>query len=264
MPKAKIKQSKNMRKIHEKAKIGDEVEIGKYTIVHKNAKIKKGTKVGNHCVIGEPTELAQRKEVTIGENSLIRSHSVIYQGSIFGPELTTGHSVLVRENTKAGENLQVGSQSEIQGDCEFGNYVRMHSDVHVSKGASIGDLVWLFPRVQFTNDPLPPSTIREEVKIGAMAVISTGTLLLPGVSVGMGSVVAAGSIVRKSIPKVRCAKGDPAEVFCRLDQLASLKHNVSYPWTENYRDEYPEEAQDIIDSISSKIYRELERIKSKK
>ena len=89
-----------------------------------------------------PTLLAERKSLIIGQDSLIRSYSILYGGSTFGSRLITGYRVTVRERTKAGENLQIGTLSDIQGDCVIGNYVRFHSNVHIGMKSEIGNFVW--------------------------------------------------------------------------------------------------------------------------
>src|SRR4051794_24364963 len=120
------------------ARIGLKVTIGPFTIVHDNVEIGDGTVVESHCVLGYPTRFAEGQPLVIGPGSHIRSHSVFYGGSTFGGNLVTGNAVLVRENTRAGVNLQIGSQSDIQGDCTLGDWVRLHSSVHVAKGSEIG------------------------------------------------------------------------------------------------------------------------------
>jgi UDP-3-O-[3-hydroxymyristoyl] glucosamine N-acyltransferase len=47
--------------------------------------------------------------------------------------MVTGHHVIVRENTVAGLVFQIGTLSEIQGDCSIGDYVRFQSNIFVGK-----------------------------------------------------------------------------------------------------------------------------------
>ena len=244
--------------ISPKAKIGKNVIIDDYTIIHDNVIIGDNTIIESHCNIGIPTKFADGEPLIIGKNSHIRSHSNFYEGSIFNSWLSTGHSVLVRENVISGKNLQIGSNSDIEGDCTIGDYVCLHSEVHISKLANIGNFVWLYPRVQFTNDPLPPSTILEEVKIMDMAVICTGSILLPGVTIGLGSFVGAGSVVRNDVQDIYCVNGNPAEIFARLDQLVNIKHNLSYPWPLHTREKYPKESYELMDKIVEKIKKLIE------
>lgn len=51
------------------------------------------------------------------------------------------------------------------------------------------------------------------VCIGDDAWIGTGAILLPGVEIGRGAIVGAGSIVNKSIPSGAVAVGSPAKVI---------------------------------------------------
>ena len=247
--------------ISKKAKIGKDVTIGWFTIMGDNVIIGDNTVIESHCVLGYPTGLAKGKPLVIGENSHIRSHSVFYEGSTFGPRLTTGHSVFVRENTMAGKGLQIGTQSDIQGDCQMGDWVKIHSEAHIAKESVIGDFVWLFPRTQFTNDPFPPSNICEGIHIKDMAVIATGSILLPGITIGKGSFVGAGSVVRSDVPDIHCVSGDPAKIFATLDRFISFKHGISHPWPKHFRRGYPEECFARMDEIVKEINSLIEQHK---
>ena len=50
----------------------------------------------------------------IGNNSLIRSQSIIYGNSSFGQNLKTGHRVTVREGVKAGSDMQISTLTDIK------------------------------------------------------------------------------------------------------------------------------------------------------
>ena len=139
------------------AKLGVDVEIGAFCIVHSNVIIGNRTIIFAYSEIGLPTPLGNGSPLIIGDDSIIRSHSIFYESSSFGPKLVTGHRVTVRENTLAGEYFQIGTLSEIQGDCEIGDHVRFQSGVFVGKKTKIGNFVWVLPHVVLTNDPTPPS-----------------------------------------------------------------------------------------------------------
>jgi acetyltransferase-like isoleucine patch superfamily enzyme len=239
--------------ISPRATIGRNVSIGAFTTVHDNVVIGDDTVIESHCVIGYPTRLARGAPLVIGERSLIRSHSVLYEGSTFGALLRTGHGVVAREGCIAGRNLQIGTGTHLEGDCRIGEYVRTHSGVHVSKHSTIGDFVWLYPRVQFTNDPLPPSRAVAPITVLPMAVIATGAILLPGVRIGKGAFVAAGSVVRSDVGDVQCVSGIPARVFATLDRLINVEHGLAYPWPKHYRDGYPEDSFPAMDRLAEEI-----------
>ncbi len=251
-----------MKSVSEKARIGQQVEIGEFSIVHDDVEIGDHSRIGSHCVIGEPSAAAQGAPLVIGAGSTIRSHSVFYAGSTLGPGLSTGHSVLVREGTRAGRDLQIGTQSDIEGHCEIGDWVKVHSEVHIAQGSRIGDFVYLHPKVLLANDPFPPSPIITGVAIGELSVVCTGSLVLPGVEIGAGVLVGAGSIVRNALADVHCYRGDPATAFCRLDQFFNPEYGMYHPWIRRFREKYPADCSEAIDAGIARIDALIERAKS--
>ncbi|KVO00168.1 acetyltransferase [Burkholderia ubonensis] len=232
------------------AKIGKNVQIGAFSIVHDDVVVGDDTVIENHCEIGYPTKLADGRPLIIGENSLIRSHSVFYAGSSFGERLITGHRVTVRELTVAGKNLQIGTLGDIEGHCSIGDYVRTHSNVHVGHGTKIGNFVWVFPYVVFTNDPHPPSEVCIGAEIGDYAAIATMSVVLPGVKVGEHSLVAAHSCVGKDVAPHTVVGGSPAKFLCETCKikLRDGSNELAYPWPRHFHRGYP---ADIVDTWRS-------------
>jgi len=250
-----------MKRISPKAQIGRNVCIDDFTIVGDNVVIGDDTVIDSHCHIGCHAKAAEGKPLVIGPGSHIRSHSILYEGSTFGAGLSTGHAVLIREKTQAGRELQVGSQTDIEGDCVIGDYVKVHSDVHIAQKSAIGNFVFLHPRVQFTNDPFPPSFITAGITIKDMAVVCTGTLLLPGITVGLGCLVAAGSVVKADVPDVHCAAGNPATLFSRLDHFFHPAHGLYHPWVLRFRSKYPADSESLMKQIIAQIDARLVELK---
>jgi len=247
--------------VSNEAKIGQGVYIHPFVTIYGNVEIGDNTTIEEYSVVGYPTPLAGDRPLVIGHNSHIRTHSILYEGSTIGPHLTTGHRVLIRENSVIGRNVHIGSLSDIEGDCQIGAYTRLHSEVHVSKGSVIGDLVWLYPRVQFTNDPLPPSGKELGITVKDMAVVATGTLLLPGVVVGLGSVVGAGSVVRQDIPDVYLASGDPAKPILPIDKVFNPIIEARYPWAKYRRKGYPADGLTRMDELLVVIDEKLKTLR---
>lgn len=224
------------------ARLGEDVTVGAYSIIHDNVTIGENSTIESYCEIGYPTKLAKDMQLFIGRNSLIRSHSVLYQGSVFGDELVTGHRVTIREKLKAGKNLQIGTLSDFQGDCEIGDYVRTHSNVHIGKFSKIGNFVWIFPYVVLTNDPHPPSNYLIGVTVGDYAIITTMSVILPGVKVGEHSLVAAHSLVNRDVPPHMVVSGSPAKTLFETSKI-KLKDGSdtnAYPWPRHFHRGYPE------------------------
>ena len=228
--------------VSKNAQIGKNVTIGPYSIIHDNTNIGDYTVIEGFCEIGYSTELAKNKLLIIGKNSLIRSHSIFYTGSYFGDNLITGHRVTVRENVHAGLNLQIGTLSDIQGDCEIGDYVRTHSNVHIGKHSRIGSFIWIFPYVVLTNDPHPPSETLMGVVIKNFAVLATMSVVLPGVTVNEHTLIGAHSCVTKDVPTGMVVAGNPAKIVCKASDvmLKDNNHCSAYPWPKHFTRGYPE------------------------
>ena len=229
--------------VSEKALLGENVTVGPFTVIHEGVQIGSGTRIDGYCELGYPTSLADGQALVIGSNSVIRSHSIFYQGSCFGENLVTGHRVTVREKTRAGKNLQIGTLGDVQGSCEIGDYVRFHSNVHVGQHSKIGSYVWIFPYVVLTNDPHPPSKLMMGVTIEDFSAIATMSVILPGVTVGKGALVGAHSSVAQNVAPDTVVAGVPAKFICATSKI-KLKDgsNLSaYPWRKHFHRGYPEE-----------------------
>jgi acetyltransferase-like isoleucine patch superfamily enzyme len=228
--------------ISPKAQLGSSVSVGPFTVIHDDVIVGEGTVIEGHCEIGHPTPLAQGLPLVIGNKSLIRSHSIFYQGSTFGDGLVTGHRVTVREKTTAGHGFQLGTLSDIQGHCEIGNYVRTHSNVHIGQKSKIHDFVWLFPYVVLTNDPHPPSNVCIGCELEKYAVVATMSVVLPGVKVGEGALIAAHSSVSKDVLPHTVVGGSPAKFLCDTSKIKLRDGSglSAYPWTQHFTRGYPE------------------------
>jgi maltose O-acetyltransferase len=61
------------------------------------------------------------------------------------------------------------------------------------------------------------------VKIKDNCYIGTNAIILPGVTIGPNVLIAAGSLVNKSIPPNSCVAGVPARVYSKFDEF--IKHH---------------------------------------
>ena len=224
-----------------KAKLGDDVEVGPFSIIHENVVLGNRVRIGAYCELGISTPLGDGTPLILSDDSLIRSHSVFYESSSFGPGLTTGHHVTVREKTISGAGFQIGTLSEIQGDSSIGNYVRFQSSVFVGKKTTIGNFVWIFPYVVLTNDPTPPSNVLIGCTIEDYASVAAAAVVLAGVTVGHHSVIAAQACVTKNVPPNMVVAGVPARVVGKASaiKLRDGSGKAAYPWTRHFTRGYP-------------------------
>lgn len=229
----------------------DDVYIDYGCIIRDNVKIGRGTYVGANSILGEyqadfcVKRTNKAEHLTIGEQSVIRSGSIIYSGTTIGDEFQTGHRVTIREHAEIGHHVSVGTLSDIQGYCKIGNYVRMHSNVHIGQESVIEDFVWIFPYVILTNDPTPPSYDLCGVTLKSFSVVATGSILLPGVTVEGDSLIAAGAIVTKDVHATEVVGGNPAKVISNTSRIKNhITGEAVYPWRNTFKRGMPWEESD--------------------
>lgn len=242
-----------MNQISDKAELGTGVKLGFCVRIYDNVIIGDGSEIGDFCSIGHPTKnpAFKGKPVKISSSSLVRSHTVIYEGSSFEERLETGHHVVLREGTFAGKNLRIGNYSDIEGDCLIGDYCRFHGYVHIGKGSEIGSFVWIYSLVTLTNDPLPPSNIFRPVKIDDGAVLAVGVTVMPGSVIGKCALVAAGEKVSGVVRPARVyASGADEFIVARLVDWETGKR---HPWMNHFAEAYPESARGAIEDLKAYV-----------
>lgn len=199
------------------AQIGRNVKIGDNTTVYDNVIIGDDSIICNDCILGEPLNDYYFKDsytnpvTVIGGRALIRSHAIVYAGCNIGENLSTGHRVTMREYCKVGNNCRLGTLDDLQGYLEIGNNCWLHSNVHIGQKSKIGNFVFIYPYVVFTNDPTPPSDVCIGPTVDDFAQIAVHSLLLPGVHVGKHCLVGAGTVVTKDVEDYKLVVGNPGK-----------------------------------------------------
>jgi acetyltransferase-like isoleucine patch superfamily enzyme len=127
-----------------------------------------------------------------------------------GEHVTIWNYVVIGDNTKIGDGTRVGSFCDIGRDVIIGRNCIVQAHVTISNECKLGDNVFIGPNSSLLNDRFPhserltPSVIKNNVVIGGCVTI------LPDVTVGENSVIAAGSVVTKDVPSYTVVRGLPA------------------------------------------------------
>lgn len=223
--------------ISNSAVIGKNVKIGDNSSIYDNVNIGDNTIICNDCIIGEPqsdyyqNSTYENPKTLIGANSLIRSHTIVYAGSEIGESFSCGHRVTVREFSIIGKHCRIGTVSDLQGYLEIGDYCWLHSNVHIGQKSKIGNFVFIYPYVVFTNDPTPPSNICIGPTVGDYSQIAVFSVLLPGVKIGKHCLIGAGSLVGKDVEDYQLCLGSPAKIIKNVHDIKSRETGEShYPW----------------------------------
>jgi acetyltransferase-like isoleucine patch superfamily enzyme len=201
--------------------------MSEWVRVYPNVEMAGDARLGDFVVIGLPRDDADPPSLrtVIGAGAVIRSHAVIYAGSSIGARFHAGHGTLVRHDCTIGDNVSLGSHTEIAFRVSLGDGVRIHSGVFVPEFCIIETGAWVGPRVVLTNAKYPASpaakdnltgvVIREGARIGANAT------LLPGVVIGRNALVGAGAVVTRDVPEGAVVHGNPARVAGQVSDFGA-------------------------------------------
>ena len=126
--------------------------------------------------------------------------------------------------------IKIGADTSIALDCRFtgdklseieiGNHVSIPPGAFFVAGAGIkiGDNVAFGHRVELytsDHDPDDPAFTRRNapIVIESHAFVGSRAIILPGVTVGRGAVIAAGSVVTHDVPPFMIVGGVPAKII---------------------------------------------------
>lgn len=214
-------------------------------VVYPNVDLGRGSRVGEFCVLGSVTG----DPLVIGEGSVIRSHSIIYGGSEYGPGLETGHHVLLRSGNVAGLNLRIGSYSSLEGGAVIGDYVRIHGRCEAT-AVELRHFARVYGGTYLTDNRLPPSSLKDPCVVDEGAVICMGVILIAGVTVGVGAFVGAGLVVSKDVPPGTALTRDGRERPVSELEVGDVRH----PWVEHYwPGDYPASALERFMAMQKKV-----------
>ena len=126
-----------------------------------------------------------------------------------------------KSKIQIGKNFYIGRNSQIEADCIIGDYVMFGNNV-----AIVGRYDHNFQQIGF------PTRLAMEIRnpeynwkgLSLMTIIEDdvwvgyGSIILSGVKIGTGSVIAAGSVVTKDVEPYTVVAGNPARCIRRLER----------------------------------------------
>jgi len=116
---------------------------------------------------------------------------------------------------RIGNNCNIGTLVEIRKGVIIGDDCKIQAFTFIPEGISIGNRVFIGPHVCFTNDKYPRVVGKwDELKtiVEDDASLGAGSIICPGVTVGKGAMVGAGSVVTKDVPAFTLVVGNPARI----------------------------------------------------
>lgn len=154
-----------------------------------------GMKIGNGTHLSKLL-VTWPHQVTIGSNCRLENNIYFHYDGIYskGPSICIGNDVFVGINSEfnISDKISIGNNCLIAAGCRF---------VDHNHGLKLGILI---------KDQYAPKSaifIEDDVWLGCNVIV------LKGVTIGKGAVIAAGAVVNKSIPPYEIWGGVPARKF---------------------------------------------------
>ena len=127
----------------------------------------------------------------------------------------------VLPNAILGSDCNVCDGVFIENDVVVGDRVTIKCGVQLWDGLTVEDDVFIGPNVTFTNDRFPRSKVFPEKFLRTIvrkgASLGANSTILPGLEIGSGAMVGAGSVVTRSVPPNAIAVGNPARIIGYVD-----------------------------------------------
>lgn len=196
--------------------IADNVTVYPGVTLGENVVIFPGAVIGREpLTAGSVKNKPEVKHDTIIEDgAVIGANAVIYAGVHIGKEALIGDGATIRENCSIGSKSIVGNNCTLQNDVQMGERSRIVDLSHITAGVLIGDDVFISTGVLTMNDnsmnkggQLDPPAFFDGAMVGG------GAIILPGVDVKRGALVAAGAVVTRHVDEGVRVQGVPAKPY---------------------------------------------------
>src|SRR5438552_2459876 len=185
------------------AYVSSEAQIGRDCIIHPGVHIEGPSVIGEACEIHQGSRIDNSR---IGDRVTVKDHCLIIDSDIAN-DCAVGPFAHLRMKAKLEERAVVGNFVEVKKSTIGSGTKAMHlsylGDATIGEHTNIGAGT---VTCNYDGKHKHPTIIEENVRIGS------DTMLVAPVTVGKGSVTAAGSVVTEDVPPNTLVAGVPAKV----------------------------------------------------
>lgn len=172
-------------------------------------------------LIGKGVSIRYAHYLDVGSDFIVEDFAEIncksHKGIIAGNRVTIGKHAIIRPSNAyggaVGEGLKIGNNSSIGPFA----YIGCSGYIEIGDNVIMGPRVGIFAENHHFDDIETPikeqGVLRSFVTIEDDCWIASNVVILAGVKIGRGSVIASGSIVTKDVPPLSVVAGAPAKVI---------------------------------------------------
>jgi acetyltransferase-like isoleucine patch superfamily enzyme len=150
-----------------------------------------------------------KEKIVIGKNTHILGQLLVFK---YGGEINIGDNCYVGDGTKiwSGESVIIGNNVLISHNVSIVD-TNAHEIDYIERATRYEDLIANGPWKTKGNVETKPILIKDH------AWINFGAIILKGITIGSGSIVAAGAVVTKDVPDFVVVAGNPAVIVKKLN-----------------------------------------------
>jgi acetyltransferase-like isoleucine patch superfamily enzyme len=158
--------------------------------------------------------LSFEHRISIGRDCQIGPHATIYFDVEIGDGCLIGDCASIREGARIGAGCIISRGVTLNFNVRIGDGTKVMDATHLTGDMIIGARCFIAPGVMTANDPAigslayDPDRVRGPIIEDDVAV-GVGAILLPGIRIGRGAVIAAGAVVTKDVPAGARVMGVP-------------------------------------------------------
>ncbi len=150
-------------------------------------------RIGSHVVFEEGVRVFHPEQIEIGENVYI------------------GHGAILKGYYK--NRMVIGDHAWVGQSC----FLHSAGGIQIGRAVGLGPGVAILTSVHTEGDVSQPVISNDltfgEVVVGNGSDIGVNAIILPGITIGEGCIIGAGSVVTKDVPAYSVAAGNPARVI---------------------------------------------------
>lgn len=167
-----------------------------------------------HELMHEVSQHAIRICMDINSTYHTPEELVVLIRELTGREVPDGFCLFPPFNADCGLNIHIGQDVFVNSGCKFQD----QGGIYLGDRVLIGHNVVL-ATLNHDLDPAKRADMQPSpIRVGDDAWLGSGCIVLPGVTIGEGAVVAAGAVVTKDVPARTVVGGVPTREISMIDE----------------------------------------------
>lgn len=181
--------------------------------VIESSSINKTAEIGSDSII--------KKGASVANNAKIGSNCLITSNVLIGSDVSFGDYSYVNSDTRINSGI-IGKFCSISYGCQIG--MNEHPTNFISSSPFLYGPNNIFGVDPYFQENHTPPVIGNDVWIGSQAII------LQGVKIGDGAIIAAGAVVNKDVPPYTIVGGVPAKFIKKRFDDAAINYLSNIKW----------------------------------